>query len=488
MRERCLCSSMQFAAIWLIGCALAVRGGMLVAGREALRADPDDYRRLAENLVRHGTLGHGDQPTAFRPPLYPLLVAGCVVLGPRVQVSVGLLHLVAGLATVCLVYWMGRRWGLGRYAILGGVLVACDPILLAQSTLVMTETLATLLAMVAVAALSWAAEKATWRRAGVAGGCLGLAALCRPTFLPCALVAAVVLPLILREWPSRIRAFAGLAAGIALVLAPWAVRNQVQWGRPILTTSHGGYTLLLGNNPQFYEHLRSGAWGSVWDVKELEAARHQRLASLPPRTELQADRLAYEEALENIRREPGTFAYSCVVRMGRLWAPLPHQLTAEESALRRWSRYAVALWYAVELPLAAIGVVLLWRPGVFALPVHVGEASGSRANGGPPQSRPIVPGGMEATLTPSPPTPLPQGERGVVPRNPRGEKGCATTGWIWWVLLAAMFTAVHALFWTDMRMRAPLMPGVALAVAFTAGRIAEAIQSRNLLRRNGLAS
>ncbi|MCL4194995.1 MAG: hypothetical protein KJZ87_24860, partial [Thermoguttaceae bacterium] len=41
----------------------------------------------------------------------------------------------------------------------------------------------------------------------------------------------------------------------------------------------------------------------------------------------------------------------------------------------------------------------------------------------------------------------------------------AARGWIAAMLLVLSFTAVHAVYWTDMRMRAPLMPVVAMAAA-----------------------
>ena len=114
-----------------------------------------------------------------------------------------------------------------------------------------------------------------------------------------------------------------------IVLSPWAIRNQLQFGRPIVTTTHGGYTLLLANNPEFYQWLRSGPWGSVWRADQFNADWNRR----KPADELQADRLAYAEAWQTIRREPGTFAYSCLVRLGRFWSPLPHQVTADETPL-----------------------------------------------------------------------------------------------------------------------------------------------------------
>ena len=156
--------------------------------------------------------------------------------------------------------------------------------------------------------------------------------------------------------------------GALIVLSPWAIRNQVQFGRPIITTTHGGYTLLLANNPEFYQWLRSGPWGSVWGADGFNAAWNQR----KPADELQADRLAYAEAWQTICREPGTFVYACLVRLGRLWSPLPHQVVADETPLRRLSRYAVALWYVLEFLLAAVG---LWQIS----PLRLGEGPGVRA-------------------------------------------------------------------------------------------------------------
>ena len=68
---------------------------------------------------------------------------------------------------------------------MAALLVACDPILLNQQTLVMTETMATFLAILAL----WSLVRFTriipdWWNAALAGGAIGLAALSRPTFLP----------------------------------------------------------------------------------------------------------------------------------------------------------------------------------------------------------------------------------------------------------------------------------------------------------------
>jgi hypothetical protein len=251
----------------------------------------------------------------------------------------------------------------------------------------------------------------------------GLCVLCRPEFLVW-LVASVFAFVLVVKQPRRFGRAALACVAAAIVVSPWAIRNLVVFGRPIVTTTHGGHTLLLGNNPSFYEYLRSGPWGSVWTSEGLRQswieARNSNADpdAYPPAAvihtptglrpdELAVDRWSYRQAFKHIRAEPAMFAYSCLVRVGRLWAVLPHQTSADESPTRRGLRYAVGIWYAFELMLAALGAWFL---------------------------------------------------RGQLFKHP----------WLWATLLVLSLTLVHAFYWTDMRMRAPLMPVVALAAAYGA--------------------
>ncbi len=225
--------------------------------------------------------------------------------------------------------------------------------------------------------------------------------------------------------PRRMQRLAVFVATVALVVAPWAVRNARVFGSPIVTTTHGGITLLLANNPSFYEYLRSGAWGATWDGKEINQryadlrTRHSEQIFVRSKTlpdglkvdEVAVDREAYREAFENIRNQPGMFLYSCLVRVGRLWAVLPHATSEHESASRRGMRYAVGIWYTFELALAMVGTCFVGRNLL---------------------------------------------------RQP----------WIWGTLLVVSYTAVHVFYWTDMRMRAPLTSVVALLVAVAVARLA----------------
>jgi hypothetical protein len=522
-RQRTWLTRERVALAGLLAFTVLVRGGVLLAMREKLRDDPDAYRRIAENLLAHGTFSMDDfdggrvttdldgrpsraTPTAYRPPLYPVVLSNLAAAdGASVSpVKVGALHLLLGVATVWLTWLLARRlqigncklqianWGDGgsapaaglthptrawwaeptlRMPLVAGVMVACDPILLNQSALVMTETLAAFLAVLALWCLARFDGRPSWFNAGLAGGAMGLAVLCRPSFLPwIALVGAGMLLVRGRNsecrmqnaelganaesgtrsaergarparWWSdvgwRVVNCAALVGVAAMVVSPWVIRNQRVFGKPIVTTTHGGYTLYLGNNPEFFAYLEHSEDALPWAPSDKLFAFHPYAVPPSRHVELGEDQLLYAGAREAIREQPATFVRACLYRVGQLWSPLPNRLTAEESTGRRLLRYAVAGWYCGVYLLAAVGVWRIWKSGP------------------PLRGRP---GGREEEAARERAT---DGESAGGAVLPRSGGPLLRARWVWGVLLCLVFTGVHTFYWSNLRMRAPLMPFVA---------------------------
>jgi hypothetical protein len=395
----------------LVVFALAMAVRMCAANAFPLNAahDPDAYLRIGTVLRSRGTYSFQKygSPTAYRPPLYPLIVAA-VSLDDRSELHpLAAVHVLLGGATAALTLLIAAHWGLSkRGSLVAAALVTIDPILLNQSVQPMTETLAAFLAALGLLCLPTAANRLSAREALLAGVVLGLAELCRPTFLVWALLCAAGLVVLARSWQQRLFCGGSFALGLALVIAPWAVRNYVAFDRPILTTTHGGYTLLLANNADFYAHLASGFWFSPWDAEEIMGWDEVEHAD----DEIETDRRYYEAAYETIRKQPRMFVVSCFYRFSRLWGVCPLATdTDDESIAHRALRYSVAVFYSAELALAAWGAWLVGRNWL-------------------------------------------------------------KTPWLWGLLLVLSFTAVHSVYWTDMRMRAPLTIVVALAAGFALGR------------------
>ncbi len=404
-------SSRKRAIWWLLALALVVRT-VVVLHPASLRTDPDGYRLLAENLVAHREFAFDGVATAYRPPLYPLLLTCCVVLGPASRVAIGILHVMLGVATVALSYRLAERLHLGPWAVAAAALVALDPILLVQSSQVMTETLATFLVVAAFLLLIRTAEHGQTALCLLAGAVLGMIVLCRANLIVWVPLAAAWAAWPAGAWRKRIQRLALLALGATVVLAPWTVRNQIRLGRPVVATTHGGYTLLLANNPWYYEHLRRHGWRAVWDGARFNRQWRSRAVRRVPADEIRNQNQAYREAWATIRHDPETFLLACGVRIANFWAMLPHRLDRNESPFRAMARWAVAMWYAAQLVLAAVGLV------------HLAA----------------TPRSVRKSLWP----------------------------WGFGLLLLFSLSAVHAVFWSNMRMRAPAMPIVAALAAFGA--------------------
>jgi 4-amino-4-deoxy-L-arabinose transferase-like glycosyltransferase len=419
---------------------VTLRAGVLWKFGGTLAEDSDQYLAIA----RHVAAGDGfvDPPTraatAYRPPLYPLLLAGVLRCGGG-TLAIGIVQLFLGVATVALTVACGRNLGLGRACLFAGLFVACDPLLLYQTVLVMTETTAAFLA----ALLVWLSLRPkTTSNAFWLGVVFGLACLCRPTFWAFGGLSALLWGYhILRHGRSPIerngametplrsaqmgtgalpRSRFGLVwdagilvAGLMLVIAPWGIRNFAVLGRPIITTTHGGYTLLLAHNPVYTRAVVEQPWGAVWErqsqadwLASIEAAMAQEnppidSAHLSPAVELARDQWMSRKAWKYLRDEPAIAVKTALTLLGRMWNVVP---LATDGATRSTAvRLAIGTFYS-----ALFLAVLI-----------------------------------------------------AVARRPRAD-------WFAWrpvLVLIVGFTAVHSLYWADMRMRTPLVPAIALVAA-----------------------
>lgn len=498
----------------LIATTLIIRGAVLFPALSSFNADPDDYRRLAENWAVYNVFGTGTTPTAFRPPLYPWTlktfvfpltraderpaaptVADVSLQSPNLpavlvfpnstqtpadadaanlpkspnppqptaersvfdryfalsrNAAFALFHWLLGVATVAVVYRFARRLDFApKSAAAVGFLVAVDPILLQQSRLVMTETLAALFAALLLDATAAVVARRSPRTApspvafAALGLLFGVSTLCRPAFF--AFAGLVFLLFAAQGFAAAVqtrntdktvrpvaavgRAFLPVSLfllGIGAAVAPWTLRNLRAFDRPILTTTHGGYTRYLAHNPEIYRHFESSSPWSLWDPEPFHRRRTVEYAAaladagLEPgstEAELFQNRWTAERADETIRSAPRTFLYSVGLRVGELWRVLPNAVDPEgrpldspasEPPRRRAARFAVAAFYSVEQAAALLGLAFL-------------AVRAFRRR----RETPVV-----AALLNSP--------------------------WTLGALLVASVQIPHLIYWTNMRMRAPL--------------------------------
>jgi 4-amino-4-deoxy-L-arabinose transferase-like glycosyltransferase len=328
------------AAILLLGLGLRVENAW--QGRPPVY-DAAAYARIATNLDRGDgfTLGPtATQPASNYSPGLPLLAAGLYELtgGVHERLARLVLALIGSLA-ILFSYLIGRRLSGPTAGLVGAAAVAIYPALLEYQGMLMSEPLAASLLSGAVLAMLWADDpdfsrpSRGWRgvwgvgparphspdprqdpraRWLVPGLLLGALALTRPEYLAISLPIAVVVfsrnGLACRK--AGLAQAAIMLLGLALVVAPWTIRNAVAMDRFVPVSTGGGQVLFAGS------YMPSG--GDPEKVGQEVVERHPELFGPGA---LQRLRLEQILAVLAAHRFPGTPTDEALARMGRerLW-------------------------------------------------------------------------------------------------------------------------------------------------------------------------
>jgi 4-amino-4-deoxy-L-arabinose transferase-like glycosyltransferase len=219
--------------------------------------DAAAYATIAASLEHDQgfTLGsEATQPASNYSPGLPLFVAGIYKLSSGVHERLARIVLaLLGTLSVLFTYLIGRRLSGPAAGLIGAAAIAIYPALLEYQGMLMGEPLAATLLSGAVLASLWAAdpsgtsarERARWLLPGVLFGAL---ALVRPEYLGVALLVSLVVLVRhgWRDWRGTWTHALLLLVGIAVVIAPWTVRNAIALDRVVPVSTGGGQVLFAG--------------------------------------------------------------------------------------------------------------------------------------------------------------------------------------------------------------------------------------------------
>ncbi len=266
---------------------------------EQLRFLPDeaDYLTLAGNLLAQGkhTLD-GLHPTAYRPPGYPILLAGLQALGfgrwiPAV-LGLRLVNFALLGLTWLLLYRLLSRIFTPVAGLLAVGLAAVYIVLFYTAGVFYPQTLAAflltaLLTLLCEHPVSAPLPVSRILLAGLLAGCLVLTL---PTFLFIFPVLLAWLVYYRRAW----KAAALMAMMVLLITGAWAVRNYLALDAWVFVSTNGGENLLLGNSPQTTANA-----GTLVDISSF-----RQQADALGLNEVQRDAYFRQQALDYICAHP----------------------------------------------------------------------------------------------------------------------------------------------------------------------------------------
>jgi 4-amino-4-deoxy-L-arabinose transferase-like glycosyltransferase len=300
-------------------------------------------------------------PSAHWPPGYPAALAPIYRLTNDSLLSARLFNVVMGVATVFLVYLLGKKTFDRRVGLLGAGVLAVFPGQVFATSLIMTEPLFTFLFMLILTVAAYALlgqQELTGRRALakalIVGLLIGVAVLVRGE----AVVLLVLIPALLlfggRQFARRALAQSSLIVlGAAVVILPWTARNVAKMHAPIIISTSAAEALWVGHH--------EGANGRIADF----AAVADEYKGMPnPDYEVKVNNKALKEALQFIKGHPATEVTLVPKRFVALyagdgssiaWMDNPPTLSANGmkwlGRLSDWYYWAIGAMAALGIPL-----------------------------------------------------------------------------------------------------------------------------------------
>ncbi len=276
--------------------AFLIRMAWLIWGAW-MQHDSSEYLTLAQNIAfRHvfslNSLTEPALPTAFRPPLFPGLIAAMWWGNDPPVSAVLFINVLLGTFTAGLVYLIAKDVFDRRTAMLAGVAFSLAPMTCFFTVTILTESLFTFLVT---------AGAYFWKRNGILAGIFfGLATLTRPVMLPflAGLMLLPILPVWRRSW--RLHLMIGLTA--LAVSSIWIARNAIVFHRFIPVAASGWGTNLICGSME--TDIGGHVWtGTSWAALDLKT--HPLTVVEGNLSDAEKDRVLIFRALNRIANDPG---------------------------------------------------------------------------------------------------------------------------------------------------------------------------------------
>jgi 4-amino-4-deoxy-L-arabinose transferase-like glycosyltransferase len=213
--------------------------------------DAHAYYALSKSLYTEGSYGSPgfEDPSDWSPGAPLLYAAAFYATGGAREGTARIVELLLGMATIVLVYLLGRRLAGAAAGLLAALGVAVYPPFIHSVGALYSEPLAMAALPAAILTFLWAAERERLRNWLLPGLLFGVTAMARPEYLAVGAVFALLALLrVARQsgWRPGVAAIALTVAGMAIPILPWTIRNEIVLHRTVTISTGGGKALYVG--------------------------------------------------------------------------------------------------------------------------------------------------------------------------------------------------------------------------------------------------
>lgn len=306
--------------------AAIIVANLLLLGRLIVKDAPfngsSSYGELAENLVEKRIYSlDGENPSFFRPPLYPgLLALAKVTSGEQWVRTARLMQCGLSIACAILVLALARRVTRNDWASFFAVALYLLHLSLQLEHFAQRETIVfEFLALIFVFALTWSDSLGVGGVLTAAVACGGLY-LTRPTGFAFLAIGVLVVPAYAGGMARKILFPLLFVAIFAATVAPWQVYNYRSFSRVTLSSSNtGGMNLYKGASPVVQ---------SIYPQLDVDQADFYIDALLAHRAldrtvqEYEADDFLLAEAKAAIQGDPRSYAMGMLPKLVAFYSPI----------------------------------------------------------------------------------------------------------------------------------------------------------------------
>lgn len=242
----------ELGLLLILGLGLWLRVGFCLGVDVVPHSDMASFDNRGMALLQHGTFNvDGDQlgynASTYRPPLYPLLLAGIYALFGHVYTPVYLLQALLGTLMLAEIYGLGKLARRPNVGLLAAAVCAVFPPLIGYCGILLSETLFFALLLAAVGMLLAGLQSGRMKTFVAAGILFGFAGLARPVGLLTGLLLLIAAGIFKQPQYKIKHLLVTFVAAILLVL-PWTIRNYLEFHRFVLVETATGINLFIGNN------------------------------------------------------------------------------------------------------------------------------------------------------------------------------------------------------------------------------------------------